>query len=63
MPDSYRDLRVWQYAMKVTVCVYNETEHFPRRELYGLSAQLSGRRFQSRVTLRKERAVAQIRTS
>ena len=40
MPDSYRDLRVWQYAMKLAVRVYNETEHFPRRELYGLSAQL-----------------------
>ncbi len=39
MPDSYRDLRVWQYAMKLAVRVYNETEHFPRRE-YGLSAQL-----------------------
>jgi four helix bundle protein len=40
MPDSYRDLRVWQQAMKLAVRLYKETESFPRREQYGLTAQL-----------------------
>jgi hypothetical protein len=33
MPDSYRDLRVWQQAMKLAVHVYRETESFPKHEL------------------------------
>ncbi len=40
MPNSYRDLRVWQHAMKLAVRVYKDTEPFPRREWYGLTAQL-----------------------
>lgn len=40
MPDSYRDLRVWQQAMKLAVRTYRETECFPAREHYGLTAQL-----------------------
>lgn len=40
MPGSYRDLRVWQQAIKLAVRVYKETDGFPRRELYGLTTQL-----------------------
>lgn len=40
MPDSYRDLRVWQQVMKLAVRTYRETECFPAREHYGLTAQL-----------------------
>ena len=40
MPDSYRDLCVWHQAMKLAVRAYRETECFPTREQYGLTAQL-----------------------
>src|SRR5262245_28277605 len=37
---SYRDLRVWQMAMDLTVQVYQITESFPTYERFGLTAQL-----------------------
>ena len=40
MSASYRDLRVWQRAMDLVVSVYNETQEFPRQELYGLTSQM-----------------------
>ena len=40
MSGSFKDLRVWQEAMKFTVEVYRVTAQFPRHELYGLSQQL-----------------------
>ena len=40
MSASFRDLRVWQEAMKFAVEVYRTTAQFPRHELYGLSNQL-----------------------
>ena len=40
MSGSYRDLRVWQYAMKLVVRVYAETQSFPKDELYGLVSQM-----------------------
>jgi four helix bundle protein len=40
MSASFRDLRVWQEAMKFAVGVYDATNQFPRHELYGLSQQL-----------------------
>jgi four helix bundle protein len=40
MAASFKDLRVWQEAMKFTVEVYRVTTLFPRHELYGLSQQL-----------------------
>lgn len=40
MPSSFKDLRVWQEAMKFVVEVYRVTAKFPRHELYGLSQQL-----------------------
>jgi hypothetical protein len=38
--SSFRDLRVWQEAMKLTTEVYRGTIHFPRHELYGLTSQM-----------------------
>jgi four helix bundle protein len=40
MSASFKDLRVWQEAMKFVVEVYRATSVFPRHELYGLSQQL-----------------------
>jgi four helix bundle protein len=40
MHGSYRELRVWQEAMKLTVAVYRATEGFPKHELYGLTSQI-----------------------
>jgi four helix bundle protein len=38
--SSFRDLRVWQGAMKLTAELYRGTVHFPRHELYGLTSQM-----------------------
>jgi four helix bundle protein len=38
--SSFRDLRVWQEAMKLTADVYRSTATLPRHELYGLSQQI-----------------------
>jgi len=38
--SSFRDLRVWQEAMKLTAEIYKATVAFPRHELYGLSQQV-----------------------
>jgi four helix bundle protein len=38
--SSFRDLGVWQEAMKLTAEVYRGTISFPRHELYGLSSQM-----------------------
>jgi four helix bundle protein len=40
MPSSFKDLRVWQEAMKFAVSVYRVTANFPKHELYGLTQQL-----------------------
>lgn len=40
MLQSYRELLVWQKAMELVLTVYCLTEAFPKREIYGLSAQL-----------------------
>jgi len=40
MSASFKDLRVWREAMKLTVEVYRATAQFPRHELYGLTQQL-----------------------
>jgi four helix bundle protein len=37
---SYRDLEVWQKAMDLVVVCYQITKKFPKREIYGLAAQL-----------------------
>jgi len=38
--SSYRDLDVWQQAMKLAELCYKETEAFPRRETYGMASQI-----------------------
>ncbi len=40
MSASFRELRVWQEAMKLTTEIYRATTSFPRHELYGLSQQI-----------------------
>jgi four helix bundle protein len=37
---SYKDLRVWQQAVKLALDVYKTTSQFPKHELYGLANQL-----------------------
>ena len=38
--QSFRDLKVWQKSMELTVSVYLLTQHFPREEAFGLTSQL-----------------------
>src|SRR5579885_1113601 len=38
--ESYRDLRVWQHGMDLAEACYHATEQFPRREMFGLTAQI-----------------------
>ena len=40
MAASFRDLRVWQEAMKLTTEIYRSTTDFPKHELYGLRQQI-----------------------
>ena len=40
MGGTYRDLKVWQGAMELTVSIYRASQKFPAHELYGLSSQL-----------------------
>jgi four helix bundle protein len=40
MSSSFKDLRVWQEALRFVVEIYRTTARFPRHELYGLSQQL-----------------------
>jgi four helix bundle protein len=37
---SYRDLKVWQTAVELTLEIYRITESFPRSEQFGLTSQL-----------------------
>ena len=40
MVKYYRDLKVWQRGMDLTVLCYQVTESFPKKELYGLTSQI-----------------------
>jgi 23S rRNA-intervening sequence protein len=40
MSSTFRDLRVWQEAMDLTVEIYKSTAAFPKHEVYGLAQQL-----------------------
>lgn len=40
MSSTFRDLRVWQEAMGLTVEIYKSTAAFPRHEIYGSAQQL-----------------------
>ena len=37
---SYRDLRVWQSGMDLVVMVYEVSQKFPQKEVYGLASQI-----------------------
>jgi len=38
--ERYRNLEVWQLADALALEIYRETKHFPRDEVYGITAQL-----------------------
>ena len=38
--QSYRDLRVWQEAVKLGEICYRLTKNFPKEELYGMTSQI-----------------------
>jgi four helix bundle protein len=40
MRASFRDLRVWQQAMELSLRVYKDTAQFPKYELYALAQQM-----------------------
>jgi four helix bundle protein len=40
MAQSFRDLKVWQRAMQLTLAIYHLTRDFPSEEQYGLTAQI-----------------------
>jgi four helix bundle protein len=40
MSGTYRDLEVWQAAMKMVFDVYRNTATFPKQEMFGLTSQL-----------------------
>ncbi len=40
MSGSYRDLKVWQRSIQLSVAIYALTRGFPKEELYGLTSQL-----------------------
>ncbi len=37
---TYRDLIVWQKAMALVTEIYDETKHFPKDEMYGITQQI-----------------------
>jgi four helix bundle protein len=38
--EGYKDLKVWQLGVEISISIYRLTEAFPQRELYGLSSQM-----------------------
>ncbi|WP_426230322.1 four helix bundle protein [Pararhizobium sp. DWP3-4] len=38
--SSYRDLKVWQLAIDISVACYEVTKTLPREEIYGLTSQI-----------------------
>jgi four helix bundle protein len=40
MASSYRDLKVWQKSIDLTVNIYRLTSSFPEGEMYGLVSQM-----------------------
>jgi len=40
MVNSYKELIVWQRAIELVVAVYELTERYPRREIYGITSQM-----------------------
>lgn len=40
MVESYRDLKVWQRAVAMTLAIYRVTTDFPKEECFGLTSQI-----------------------
>jgi hypothetical protein len=40
MSHSYKDLRVWQRAIELVTSTYRVSQQFPKKEIYGLTAQV-----------------------
>ncbi len=40
MVESYRDLKVWQRAIQMTLAIYRLTTGFPKEEVFGLTSQI-----------------------
>jgi four helix bundle protein len=40
MPDSFKDLIVWQRSIELTLSIYRLTADFPSDEKFGLTSQL-----------------------
>lgn len=40
MVESYKDLKVWQRAIQMTLAVYRTSSSFPKEELFGLIGQM-----------------------
>jgi len=40
MLNSYKELIVWQKAIKLVVAVYELTEKYPKEEIYGITSQI-----------------------
>jgi four helix bundle protein len=38
--ESYRDLKVWQRAIQMTLAIYRVTTGFPKEEIFGLTGQI-----------------------
>jgi four helix bundle protein len=38
--ESYRDLKVWQRAIEMTLAIYRVTTDFPKEEIFGLTGQV-----------------------
>jgi four helix bundle protein len=38
--ESYRDLKVWERAIQMTLAIYRLTTDFPKEEMFGLTSQI-----------------------
>src|SRR5438270_11128919 len=37
---NYRDLLVWEKAHSLTLCIYRDTQAFPKEERFGITSQI-----------------------
>lgn len=40
MKSGYKDLIVWQKAIKLVILIYDLTKAFPQNEIYGITSQM-----------------------
>jgi four helix bundle protein len=38
--QDFRNLKVWEKAHNLTLCIYKSSKRFPREEIYGLTSQM-----------------------